>query len=1760
VGFSGGSFIANGVVSNMNYLNLNVFKRFFGGGFMCVLKWLCAVFMLCASIVMFSGYGIAASMTDYSITPPFLTSYVPPQVLFTLGKDHKFFYPAYNDASDIDGDGQLDIGYKHSIIYKGYFDPNKCYEYTTITGKSVFAPTSITATRYCDGTKWSGNFLNWLAMSRADIVKKVLYGGNRTRDTSAGIGETYLSGEGIPQDGHAWGKEYTGTDIQSLVPTANYVVNGHRALFCVVHNGKDNDDFILTSNSTPIAQMRMLPDMEAAVFAAYAARNGNTGLRIWDWVNVEMGSATSKNICSDTGIDTDGNGSINVVAGFPVQKFEVTAKVCDVNIGVEDNCKTYGGNTKPQGLMQQYGEASSSQKVCSKDMSTPCTSNSQCSSNGECVDKTNMYFGLMAGSYKNPKAGGYLRKNLWGISNETVSSTGLLQASDPDNKGLIMKSIEGLKCPAGTGYYPLSSHWGNPIGELMYEAMRYLGGKVTPTPEYVTGITSTSDAGLYASKPTWDNPTNLFPSCSIPFVLLFSDVYNSFDDDQIPGSTFATFTNSAGNLNNFNATTLANAISTNESKTSAIIGVSGTTAGANTDGLCTAKTINGFGEVKGICPAEADLQGTFYPAAAALYGRAKMKTEEGKANVLTYVVAFNSNIPEFTLNANGKNVTVMPMAKALADGTGVAEWSCTTGNFDFAVDATRGLTITPKTGTSGKCPTMAIVSVYVLDHKYDANNKLTYVRFKVSSDTLNGGSDYDMDGLAEYTLCAGPGVNGCNDGAVGADEVKVTVTAQSSAAGTNFAHGYVISGTGTTTDGVYLPVRKYNTNGNSTCGDGTLWWGSANLCTLPLTKTKSFTASTNNPGLLKNPLWYAAKYGGFKDLDGDGKPYTDATCATSTPNPKCKEWTTGKNGLGVPDTYFEVSNPSQLEQRLRDALDAILASVSSGTAASILNNSEGSGATLLQAVFYPKKIYENTTAVSWIGELMNLWYYVDPFFVSSRILEDSDYSSGNHTMNIAYDKRIQFYFDEADSQAKVKRSNLDGSTELADLNSDVTGGLKTLWSAGKLLWKRDISTDPRTIYTSTDGTSLTGFSTTNAASLYTLLNAEGADATAKTAYATNLIQYVHGVDVALNGAATRNRTVDIKISDSTTATKVWKLGDIISSTPKLQGGLPLQSYDQPLPLGYNDATYTTFYSTDTYKNRGMVYVGSNDGMLHAFKLGKLTISEQGNQKATLSGTNLGREEWTYIPKNVLPYMKYLTLLDYENNHLFSVDGATFLFDIATKTTAARDDYWNETRTATTWNTVLLGGMGIGGASKNFGYNCTDKVDTGTCVKTPIADTGYSSYYALDISNQDFVQDSNNNLREQPNLKWEFNHADLGFTTSGPAIIRIKPKPAVKDDTSNGRWFAIYASGPTGPIDTAKREFKGKSSQYLKLFVVDIEKGPVVNSDPVKNGLWVIDTGITEAFASTISNNAVLDAEVYHATDSTDNGKNLRQDDVVYIGYTKKKTSDGTWTDGGVLRLVIPDTTDPDYMNIGSTTSGSGTHTPWITTKVIDGIGPVTTSIAKLISKNNLYLFFGTGRYFYSQDDSSSTRHLVMVKDKCYPQNNAAKNIGTYVASDISTYCYSTVGTPDTLALTDLTNRTTAATAAVTNGWYITLDAGERVVTDTVATVNGAIYYTVYKPSTGICSFGGKSYLWGTKYDTGEALPASAKKGKVVIQLSTGSFAEIDLANALTDKEGRRTTESSTMSFGKASADSGLFITSAGLTPVKKVLHIQERFK
>ncbi|QWV92034.1 pilus assembly protein PilY [Geomonas oryzisoli] len=839
-------------------------------------------------------------------------------------------------------------------------------------------------------------------------------------------------------------------------------------------------------------------------------------------------------------------------------------------------------------------------------------------------------------------------------------------------------------------------------------------------------------------------------------------------------------------------------------------------------------------------------------------------------------------------------------------------------------------------------------------------------------------------------------------------------------------------------------------------------------------------------------------------------------------------------------TMKNPNNPAQLRSDLKDTLESIAAGASSGTAASILSNSEGSGANILQAVFYPKKVFADQTEANWIGEMQNLWYFVDPQINRSTIREDTDQ---NNVFDLIQDKVVSFRFDSTDNTTYAWVSqdlNGDGSGDTAEVKVDADA-VKSIWRAGKKLWARPLTgtgARPRNIKTSINGTSLIDFSS----STFPVVGATGNAATlapyldvADEATATKLINYVHGVDQT----GYRPRTVSIKETPtSTSVSGVWRLGDIISSTPRIQSNLKLNTYNMQAPSGYSDSSYDTYVGSEDYKNRGMVYVGANDGMLHAFNFGKLNVTATGTQKATLqklasTDPALGEEMWAYIPKQALPYLKYYADVNY--NHLYYIDGSTVLFDASIgapsgvagctdatyyncdKLNAVVDGSNNIDSSKNPWRSILIGGMGIGGASS---ASCTDPA-TNNCVPTPRMDPvettkglGFSSYFALDVSDP-----------KNPSLLWEFKNDNLGFATTGPAIVRVGPKG------KNGRWFAVFGSGPTGPIDTSGNQFQGRSNQRLKFFVVDLKTGLLVG-DP-------LDGGVDNAFAGSMIGGSI-DADRWDPY-----AVGNYQDDAILVGFTKKvgTGTSATWTDGGVIRIVTKNDTNPAN---------------WQVSKVVDGVGPVVTAISRLQDRKNmnLWYYFGTGRYYYragnSIDDYSSQRSIYGLKDPCY-------NTSAVPGNKIDPNCSTTISNSD---ITD--QSTTISTSIGSGGWTIGLDASttaygaERVVSDAVTLTNGTVFVTTFEPTSDACGFGGNSFLWALGYNTGGRPSDAALSGKALIQLSTGEFKEVDLAQAFGSGASRQMRRSSTPMTGKPPADAFPVVSKSANKPVKKILHIQER--
>ncbi|WP_158269637.1 pilus assembly protein [Desulfonatronum sp. SC1] len=122
------------------------------------------------------------------------------------------------------------------------------------------------------------------------------------------------------------------------------------------------------------------------------------------------------------------------------------------------------------------------------------------------------------------------------------------------------------------------------------------------------------------------------------------------------------------------------------------------------------------------------------------------------------------------------------------------------------------------------------------------------------------------------------------------------------------------------------------------------------------------------------------------------------------------------------------------------------------------------------------------------------------------------------------------------------------------------------------------------------------------------------------------------------------------------------LGDIVNSDPNFVGTANFGYERLPVDVPGQDS-YLAFREWSRDNRRKMLYVGANDGMLHAFD------------------AETGQEQFAFIPKDVFPRLASLTDPDY--THKYYVDGSPFVGD------AYIDGQWR---------TILVGTTGAGGRS------------------------------------------------------------------------------------------------------------------------------------------------------------------------------------------------------------------------------------------------------------------------------------------------------------------------------------------------------------------------------------------------------------------------------------------------------------------------------
>lgn len=249
-----------------------------------------------------------------------------------------------------------------------------------------------------------------------------------------------------------------------------------------------------------------------------------------------------------------------------------------------------------------------------------------------------------------------------------------------------------------------------------------------------------------------------------------------------------------------------------------------------------------------------------------------------------------------------------------------------------------------------------------------------------------------------------------------------------------------------------------------------------------------------------------------------------------------------------------------------------------------------------------------------------------------------------------------------------------------------------------------------------------------------------------------------------NGGNFRNRNLP---SSSSTAEVV--LGDIVDSNPVYSWQEDFGYATIPAAVAPGGSSYASFVAGKASR-LPLVYVGANDGMLHAFDATNPTTTPP-------AGTIPSAPEvFAYVPHAVLPSLGSLTtttasgvpllsgLVDPNYLHTFYVDGPVFVGDAYFSTSGGADPI--------AWHSVLIGTTGAG----EHGVAGTPKVTSGHGV------------FALDVTNVNSA-----NPFTAKNVLWDMDGSappygngdvNLGDPIGQPIIALM----------NNGDWAAIFGNG------------------------------------------------------------------------------------------------------------------------------------------------------------------------------------------------------------------------------------------------------------------------------------------------------------------------------------------------------------------------------
>ncbi|GGK83451.1 pilus assembly protein [Amphritea balenae] len=777
------------------------------------------------------------------------------------------------------------------------------------------------------------------------------------------------------------------------------------------------------------------------------------------------------------------------------------------------------------------------------------------------------------------------------------------------------------------------------------------------------------------------------------------------------------------------------------------------------------------------------------------------------------------------------------------------------------------------------------------------------------------------------------------------------------------------------------------------------------------------------------------------------------------------EW--DQDGDCNPDTFFMADDGEALVAELNAALASILRRSSSGGAASVVASSTSGEGAIYTALFQDSRIKGNEE-VAWVGNVYGMMVDNSGFM---RVDGDSDRVLDGY----ANDPIVDMCFDDGEEIVRVKLSTSKSlqPTNAQSVSCDVgvfNETLQSLEDNNKYLWQGaswlNSMTDANAIVQRSYGSTskqryiITGIDSDRTTDNLMIHNSEAVDfmPTSFSGYenllgvastdVADLVNWVRGKD----SSAYRSRAFD---------GETLRLGDIIYSVPTVVG-TPAEALD----LLHNDSSYLA-YSKKWKNRRNVLYVGGNDGMLHAFNAGWYNSSDKKFYKGPPTGSasdgddstyELGSEMWAYIPQAMLPHLKYLAAKSYgavKGDHIYGVDMTPRVFDAQIFTP--------DTEHPNGWGTVLVGGMRLGGGGVEVDHDNNPATADRRIT---------SSYFIFDVTDPESA----------PELMLEFTDADLGFTVARPHPLRVKY------NSTTDKWYLMLTSGPT---NDPSGFLHVKSTNRAKLYLLDLEytDGQIsLETDFGTNGKMSLpdvsyNSSTIDNSKSFISEPVVVDYELDEVADA------------VYFGSVTGET--GSWA-GDMYRIQIED---------NGVSGGYRSVANW----AVSLLSPIGKPISSkpgvgLDYRENRWIYAGTGRFFNRSDATDTTVHTYYgikeprvvgtgsgsgdltwtVADDLVDVSNAKVQAGNSSLTGVSSVDGLSSGDNQKKLETILSQyKTDTAALGYYHGWKKDIGAGNKVIGGP-ALLGGTLTYTGYEPVPAACNYKGASRLYVLNYITGTA--------------------------------------------------------------------------